>query len=58
MYAPLHLGRDFAKEHLNGPLGIRVQRSNKVGDQIFVDGNSAAELQSGWRVLEKIQPCT
>ena len=40
----LHLGRDFAKEHLNGPLGIRVQRSNKVGDQIFVDGNSAAAL--------------
>ena len=40
----LHLGRDFAKEHLNGPLGIRVQRSDKVGDQIFVDGNSAAAL--------------
>ena len=40
----LHLGRDFAKEHLNAPLGIRVQRANKVGDQIFVDGNSAAAL--------------
>ena len=40
----LHLGRDFAKEHLNGPLGIRVQRSDKVGEQIFVDGNSAAAL--------------
>ena len=40
----LHLGRDFAKEHLQVPLGIRVQRSNQVGDKIFVDGNSAAAL--------------
>jgi 2-oxoglutarate/2-oxoacid ferredoxin oxidoreductase subunit alpha len=40
----LHLGRDFAKEHLQGPLGIRVKRSDMVGDRIFVDGNSAAAL--------------
>ncbi len=40
----LHLGRDFAKEHLQVPLGIRVQRSDQVGDKIFVDGNSAAAL--------------
>ncbi len=40
----LHLGRDFAKEHLQAPLGIRVQRSDQVGDRIFVDGNSAAAL--------------
>ncbi|HSV53635.1 MAG TPA: 2-oxoacid:acceptor oxidoreductase subunit alpha [Burkholderiaceae bacterium] len=40
----LHLGRDFVREHLQAPLGIRVQRSNKVGQQIFVDGNSAAAL--------------
>jgi 2-oxoglutarate ferredoxin oxidoreductase subunit alpha len=40
----LHLGRDFAKEHLQAPLGIRVRRSDNVGDQIFVDGNSAAAL--------------
>ena len=40
----LHLGRDFAKEHLNVPLGIRVKRADKVGEQIFVDGNSAAAL--------------
>jgi 2-oxoglutarate/2-oxoacid ferredoxin oxidoreductase subunit alpha len=40
----LHLGRDFAKEHLQAPLGIRVRGSGKVGDQIFVDGNSAAAL--------------
>jgi 2-oxoglutarate ferredoxin oxidoreductase subunit alpha len=40
----LHLGRDFAREHLKAPLGIRVRRADKVGDQIFVDGNSAAAL--------------
>ena len=40
----LHLGRDFVKEHLPEPLGLRVQRSDKVGDQIFVDGNAAAAL--------------
>jgi len=40
----LHLGRDFAREHLPSPLGIRVQRRNKVGERIFVDGNSAVAL--------------
>ncbi len=40
----LHLGRDFAKEHLNAPLGIRVKRADKVGERIFVDGNTAAAL--------------
>ncbi|MGC1173693.1 2-oxoacid:acceptor oxidoreductase subunit alpha [Polaromonas sp.] len=40
----LHLGRDFASEHLEAPLGIRVQRSDQVGRKIFVDGNSAAAL--------------
>jgi 2-oxoglutarate/2-oxoacid ferredoxin oxidoreductase subunit alpha len=40
----LNLGRDFAKEHLSAPLGIRVRRTDKVGNRIFVDGNSAAAL--------------
>ena len=40
----LHLGRDFAKEHLKLPIGLRVKRANQVGEQIFVDGNSAAAL--------------
>lgn len=40
----LHLGREFAQEHLQGPLGIRVRRADRVGTQIFVDGNSAAAL--------------
>ena len=40
----LHLGRDYVKKHLPHPLGIRVHSSDKVGDQIFTDGNSAAAL--------------
>jgi len=40
----LHLGRDYVKQHMQAPLGIRVQRADKVGDQIFTDGNSAAGL--------------
>ncbi len=40
----LHLGRDFAREHLDAPLGIRVRRADMVGEKIFVDGNSAAAL--------------
>jgi 2-oxoglutarate ferredoxin oxidoreductase subunit alpha len=40
----LHLGRDYVKTNLRAPLGIRVQRADKVGNQIFTDGNSAAAL--------------
>ncbi len=40
----LHLGRDYAKSNLQCPLGIRVRRADAVGDQIFIDGNSAAAL--------------
>lgn len=38
-----HLGRDHAKERL-APIGIRVKPAGKVGDQIFIDGNSASAL--------------
>jgi 2-oxoglutarate ferredoxin oxidoreductase subunit alpha len=40
----LHLGRDYVTQHLQAPLGIRVRRADRVGDQIFTDGNSAAAL--------------
>jgi 2-oxoglutarate/2-oxoacid ferredoxin oxidoreductase subunit alpha len=40
----LRLGRDHVRDHLDAPLGIRVHRADKVGDQIFTDGNSAAAL--------------
>ena len=39
----LHLGRDYAKQHLGG-IGLKVRRANAVGERIFVDGNSAAAL--------------
>ena len=40
----LHLGRDWALQHLSCPIGLRVQRADKVGDRIFVEGNAAAAL--------------
>jgi 2-oxoglutarate ferredoxin oxidoreductase subunit alpha len=39
----LHLGRDYAKEHLP-PIGLKLRRADAVGDRIFVDGNTAAAL--------------
>ena len=35
----LKIGRDYAREKLQHPLGLKVQRANNVGDKIFVDGN-------------------
>ena len=40
----LHMGRDFVLQNVAHPLGIRVKRSDRVGDQIFTDGNSAIAL--------------
>ncbi len=40
----LHLGRDHALANLPCPIGLRVARSDAVGDRIFVDGNNAAAL--------------
>ncbi len=40
----LNLGRDYVQRYIKAPLGIRVRRADKVGNQIFVDGNSAAAL--------------
>jgi len=40
----LHLGRDHALKTLACPIGLRVRRSDAVGDRIFVDGNNAAAL--------------
>ena len=40
----LHLGRDYALKHLSCPLGLRVRKSDNVGDRIFADGNSAVAL--------------
>jgi 2-oxoglutarate ferredoxin oxidoreductase subunit alpha len=40
----LHLGRDYALANFECPLGLRIARRDKVGDRIFIDGNSAAGL--------------
>ena len=40
----LHLGRDWALTNLQCPIGLRVRRADKVGDRIFIEGNSAAAL--------------
>lgn len=38
------LGYDYAKKNITQALGIRVKRSDQVGDRIFTDGNSAIGL--------------
>jgi 2-oxoglutarate ferredoxin oxidoreductase subunit alpha len=38
------IGRDYALQHLNCPIGLRIRRSDKVGNRIFIEGNAAAAL--------------
>jgi 2-oxoglutarate ferredoxin oxidoreductase subunit alpha len=40
----LHLGRDWAKSELDCPIGLRLEKRDKIGDRIFVTGNDAAAL--------------
>jgi 2-oxoglutarate ferredoxin oxidoreductase subunit alpha len=39
----LHMGRDYARDHLPA-IGLKVQRSDRVGRKVFLEGNSAAAL--------------
>jgi 2-oxoglutarate ferredoxin oxidoreductase subunit alpha len=39
----LHAGVDHVREHL-APIRLQVRKTDKVGDRIFVEGNSAAAL--------------
>lgn len=39
----LHMGASFVTANLE-PLGLRVERADKVGDRIYVEGNQAAAL--------------
>ena len=39
----LHLGKDWAKANLK-PIGLRIKRSNDIGDKILLEGNAAAAL--------------
>ncbi len=40
----LGLGRAYVHEHLKDMCGLKIRRSDKVGDRIFIDGNDAAAL--------------
>jgi 2-oxoglutarate ferredoxin oxidoreductase subunit alpha len=39
----LHLGKDWAQANLK-PIGLRIKRSNDVGNKILLEGNAAAAL--------------
>jgi 2-oxoglutarate ferredoxin oxidoreductase subunit alpha len=43
----LRMGRDYVRDHLR-PIGLRVKRADKVGDRIFIDGNTAAAIGAVW----------
>ena len=38
------MGRDWVLKNLECPIGLRLRRSEAVGDRIFVEGNTAAAL--------------
>ena len=40
----LELGHKYAEEHFDCPIGIRVKKSDKVGNKILLDGNTALGL--------------
>jgi 2-oxoglutarate ferredoxin oxidoreductase subunit alpha len=40
----LELGYQYAKDHFQCPLSLRVKRCDKVGDRILIDGNTACGL--------------
>jgi len=43
-YKALDLGANYVKENYKYPLNIRVKRTDKVGDSIMIDGNTACGL--------------
>ena len=40
----MRIGYDHARANFTCPIELRVRRSDKLGDRIFIDGNSAAGL--------------
>lgn len=40
----LKLGVDYVKEHYNQPIGFHLERRDKVGNSILIDGNTACGL--------------
>ena len=39
----LHMGRDYVSDNLK-PLGLKMRTSDKGGDRIFIDGNTASAI--------------
>ncbi|HET7086706.1 MAG TPA: 2-oxoacid:acceptor oxidoreductase subunit alpha [Rhizomicrobium sp.] len=40
----LRMGHDYARDHLAGACGLKIEQADEVGDRIFVSGNDAAGL--------------
>jgi len=40
----LRMGHDYARDHLSGLCGLKIEKADEVGDRIFVSGNDAAGL--------------
>ncbi len=40
----LEIGYNYAQEHYNCPLPIRLERRNEIGNKILIDGNTATAL--------------
>ncbi|HQR04260.1 MAG: 2-oxoacid:acceptor oxidoreductase subunit alpha [Proteobacteria bacterium] len=43
-YKAVRLGYEAARTQVGAPIGLHVERSDAVGDRIFIDGNAAAGL--------------
>ena len=43
-FKALQLGFDYASEHLTGLCRLKIKRSDRVGNRIFIEGNDAAGL--------------
>ncbi len=43
-YTAIRLGYDYAVEHFDTPLPVRLERMDETADKILIDGNTAAAL--------------
>ena len=43
-----NLGHDYARDHLKGACALKLARTDKVGNRLFISGNEAAALGSVW----------
>ncbi len=43
-FEALDMGIQYAREHFKCPLGLRLERRDKVGDWILIDGNTACGI--------------